>query len=57
MLMNELNAFYLKYLLWLEPPHFLNVIRLVYYFLAGMPAIRELYQYLSDPYVLFLTML
>ncbi|KAJ3234962.1 hypothetical protein HDU81_000981 [Chytriomyces hyalinus] len=45
----ELNAFYLKALLWLPPPHFINVLRLVTMFLFCMPATREVYQYLSDP--------
>ncbi|KAI8610751.1 phosphatidyl serine synthase-domain-containing protein [Chytriomyces sp. MP71] len=45
----ELNAFYLKALLWLPPPHFINVLRLFIMFLFCMPATREVYQYLSDP--------
>jgi phosphatidylserine synthase 2 len=48
-LLAELNSFYLKYLLWLEPPHWLNIGRLVFYFFAGIPATREMYQYISDP--------
>ncbi|KAJ3179909.1 hypothetical protein HDU87_002477 [Geranomyces variabilis] len=47
-LQTELNAFYLKYLLWLPPPHYLNVWRLVYYFFMALPAVREAFQYLSD---------
>ncbi|KAJ3282818.1 PSS-domain-containing protein [Rhizoclosmatium globosum] len=45
----ELNAFYLKALLWIPPPHFINVLRLVVMFFFCMPATREVYQYLSDP--------
>lgn len=44
----ELNAFYLKFLLWLPPSHFLNVWRLILFFLMGLPGTREFYQYLSD---------
>ncbi|KAI8854539.1 phosphatidyl serine synthase-domain-containing protein [Chytridium lagenaria] len=44
----ELNAFYLKYLLWLPSAHFLNVWRLIMYFFLCMPAVRESYQYLTD---------
>ncbi|KAJ3045499.1 hypothetical protein HDV00_009153 [Rhizophlyctis rosea] len=44
----ELNAFYLKYLLWLAPEHYLNIWRLILYFLMALPAVREFYQYVSD---------
>ncbi|KAI9227441.1 MAG: phosphatidyl serine synthase-domain-containing protein [Piptocephalis tieghemiana] len=45
----ELNAFYLKYLLWIPPVHWINVLRLVIFFLCSIPGVRELYQYMSDP--------
>ncbi|KAI9350111.1 phosphatidyl serine synthase-domain-containing protein [Obelidium mucronatum] len=45
----ELNAFYLKALLWIPPPHFINITRLIVMFFFCMPATREVYQYLSDP--------
>eukprot|EP00842_Homolaphlyctis_polyrhiza_P006232 jgi/Hompol1/660/HPOL_004255-RA len=45
----ELNAFYLKYLLWIPISHPLNVYRLLFFFFMCMPAVREAYQYLSDP--------
>ncbi|KAJ3090084.1 hypothetical protein HK102_004705 [Quaeritorhiza haematococci] len=45
----ELNAFYLKYLLWIPPSHYLNVWRLILYFFMCIPAVREAYQYLTDP--------
>ncbi|TPX73019.1 hypothetical protein SpCBS45565_g00106 [Spizellomyces sp. 'palustris'] len=44
----ELNAFYLKYLLWLPPSNPLNIARLVLYFFLALPATREAYQYLID---------
>ncbi|KAJ3062994.1 hypothetical protein HDU98_001129 [Podochytrium sp. JEL0797] len=44
----ELNAFYLKALLWVPPPHPINIIRLVAMFFFCLPATREVYQYLSD---------
>ena len=49
MLVAELNTFYLKYVLWLEPPHYLNLVRLILFFFAGAVALREIFQYLDDP--------
>ncbi|XP_038051851.1 phosphatidylserine synthase 2-like [Patiria miniata] len=48
-LLAELNTFYLKYILWIPPPHLLNWLRLVLYVLVGSCALRELFQYMSDP--------
>lgn len=45
----ELNPFYLKYLLWMEPDHPIIIARLAGIFLAGLPAVRELFQYINDP--------
>ncbi|KAF9527517.1 phosphatidylserine synthase 2 [Crepidotus variabilis] len=45
----ELNPFYLKSLLWMEPDHPIIVLRLVFVFLCALPAVRELYQYINDP--------
>lgn len=50
-LLCELNAFYLKFILWIPPEHPLNVYRLTLYFFCGVPAVREFYQYLHDPNV------
>ena len=47
-LMAELNTFYLKFVLWIPPPHFLCLIRLVFLLLTGAVAIRETYQYMDD---------
>jgi hypothetical protein len=45
----ELNPFYLKFLLWMEPDHPFVIMRLVGVFLCGLPAVRELYTYMNDP--------
>ncbi|KZT23395.1 phosphatidylserine synthase 2 [Neolentinus lepideus HHB14362 ss-1] len=45
----ELNPFYLKSLLWMEPDHPIVIARLAGIFLCGLPAVRELYQYINDP--------
>eukprot|EP01113_Clastostelium_recurvatum_P032916 TRINITY_DN4292_c0_g1_i2.p1 TRINITY_DN4292_c0_g1~~TRINITY_DN4292_c0_g1_i2.p1 ORF type:complete len:458 (-),score=145.06 TRINITY_DN4292_c0_g1_i2:34-1407(-) len=45
----ELNAFFLKYLLWIPPPHPINVWRLLMWSSMGMPALREYYQFVTDP--------
>lgn len=44
-LIAELNAFYLKALLWLPTDHFFNSIRLIIFIPAGALAIRECYAY------------
>lgn len=45
----ELNCFFLKYVLWHPPPHPLVFWRLVILFLFCLPALREYYQWVSDP--------
>ncbi|KAH9841687.1 phosphatidylserine synthase 2 [Rhodofomes roseus] len=45
----ELNPFYLKSLLWMEPDHPFVIARLAGVFLCALPAVRELYQYVNDP--------
>jgi len=45
----ELNPFYLKSLLWMEPSHPFVILRLAGVFLCALPAVRELYQYVNDP--------
>ncbi|KAF9437662.1 hypothetical protein BGZ76_011703 [Entomortierella beljakovae] len=44
----ELNAFYLKTLLWIPPAHIINVIRIFSYFMFGIPGVREAYQFFYD---------
>ncbi|KAF5317800.1 hypothetical protein D9619_012676 [Psilocybe cf. subviscida] len=45
----ELNPFYLKSLLWMEPDHPVIIMRLAGIFLCALPAVRELFQYINDP--------
>ncbi|CAH8461345.1 unnamed protein product [Schistosoma rodhaini] len=45
----ELNTFYLKFVLWVPPPHFLCLGRLIFLTLMGATAIREYFEYLDDP--------
>jgi len=46
---DELNAFYLKYLLWIPPAHYINTARITLHAFAGAVAVREAYQYFTDP--------
>ncbi|XP_054164908.1 phosphatidylserine synthase 2-like [Oppia nitens] len=48
-LVAELNTFYLKFVLWLEPPHYLNSLRLWLLVFVGAVSLRESFQYLDDP--------
>ena len=48
-LVAELNCFYLKFILWIPPPHYLNLLRLLLMLLTGAVALRETFQYLDDP--------
>ncbi|CAG8499237.1 5685_t:CDS:2 [Paraglomus brasilianum] len=47
-LQGELNAFYLKYLLWIPSTHPLNSYRATLLCFCCFPATREAYQYLTD---------
>ena len=42
-----LNAFFLKTLLWLPPPHFLNISRLLFLWLLALPAAKEYHAFLE----------
>lgn len=44
----ELNVFYLKALLWMEPDHRFVIARLAAMFVCALPAVREFYQYMHD---------
>lgn len=44
----ELNAFFLKFVLWIPPPHPLNIIRLLIWWSIGLPGVREYYQFVTD---------
>eukprot|EP00835_Amoeboradix_gromovi_P004466 NODE_349_length_10402_cov_0.251286.p3 type:complete len:331 gc:universal NODE_349_length_10402_cov_0.251286:3693-4685(+) len=48
-LLTELNAFYLKFVLHIPPEHFLNTLRLLVIYLMAVPAVREAYHYLNEP--------
>ncbi len=44
----ELNAFFLKYVLWIPPPHILNHIRLALWFGMANVATREYYVFITS---------
>jgi len=48
---NELCAFFLKTLLWVPPPHPINPIRLLVWWLIALPALREYYEFVTNPHV------
>jgi phosphatidylserine synthase 2 len=50
-LIGELNAFYLKYLLWIPPTNPLNTYRLLFFSMTAAAAINEAHQFVSDPEV------
>jgi len=45
----ELNCFFLKFVLWHPPPHYLVIGRLFLWFFIGLPATREYYEFVSNP--------
>ena len=45
----ELNTFYVKYVLWVPPPNFLNLVRLMFYLLGGAVGMREAFEYFDNP--------
>ena len=51
-MIQELNTFYLKAMLWVPPNHSLNLYRELLYGFGGACAVKELYDYLSSTYVL-----
>lgn len=48
LLLVELGTFYLKFILWIPPPHFLCIFRLFFFLLAGAVAMREMFEYLDN---------
>ena len=44
----ELGTFYLKFILWIPPPHFLCLARLLFFLLAGGVAMREVFEYMDN---------
>jgi len=51
----ELNAFFLKYVLWIPPPHLLNHIRLALWFGIANIATREYYVFITSKEGMHLT--
>jgi len=47
-LLQDFNAFALKYILWMPPRNPLNTYRLVLWWLLGMMAVREFYEYITN---------
>nr|XP_045618708.1 phosphatidylserine synthase 2-like isoform X1 [Procambarus clarkii] len=48
-LLAELNTFYLKFVLWVAPGHWANLVRLAFILPWGAVALREVFQFLDDP--------
>ncbi|XP_060078591.1 phosphatidylserine synthase 2-like [Ylistrum balloti] len=48
-LLVEINDFYIKFVLWIPPEHYLNVSRIVLVLFMAAPSAREAFQYLDDP--------
>jgi len=48
-LLCELCTFYLKFILWIPPEHWINPTRLALYLLTGSVAMREFFQFFDDP--------
>ena len=44
----ELDAFFLKYLLWIPPPCPLNIYRILVFCLIGPPGLRQVYLYMMN---------
>uniref|UniRef100_A0A8C5Z2U9 Phosphatidylserine synthase n=1 Tax=Marmota marmota marmota TaxID=9994 RepID=A0A8C5Z2U9_MARMA len=47
-LLAELNTFYLKFVLWMPPEHYLVLLRLVFFVNVGGVAMREIYDFMDD---------
>ncbi len=48
-LVTELNTFYIKFVLWFDPEHPINFVRLFFMCLWGAVGLRETFQLLDDP--------
>ena len=49
LLILKLNAFYLKFILWIPTDHPINIIRLVFISLCGSVMVHEVFQRIKDP--------
>uniref|UniRef100_A0A8C4Q0C6 Phosphatidylserine synthase n=1 Tax=Eptatretus burgeri TaxID=7764 RepID=A0A8C4Q0C6_EPTBU len=47
-LLAELNTFYLKFVLWMPPEHYLVLLRLLFFVNAGGVALREVYDFMNE---------
>ncbi|XP_005064278.2 phosphatidylserine synthase 2 isoform X1 [Mesocricetus auratus] len=47
-LLAELNTFYLKFVLWMPPEHYLVLLRLVFFVNVGGVAMREIYDFMDE---------
>jgi len=47
--LEELNAFFLKFILWVPPESSLNVLRLATFTWLALPGCRQCYAYMTDP--------
>ena len=45
----DLNAFFLKHLLWIPSNHPFNIYRLALWFFIALPSLRQVYIFVSDP--------
>lgn len=45
----ELNLFYLKFILWIPPPHFIMQVRMALYLGIGAVSLNETFRYMDDP--------
>ena len=45
----ELNLFYLKFILWIPPPHFIMQVRMALFLGIGAVALNETFRYMDDP--------
>ncbi|KAK7891611.1 hypothetical protein WMY93_023574 [Mugilogobius chulae] len=48
-LLAELNTFYLKFVLWMPPEHYLVLLRLVFFVNVGGVGMREIYDFMDHP--------
>jgi len=47
--LEELNAFFLKHILWVPPESYLNMVRLAIWSAITLPSTRQVYAYITDP--------
>ena len=45
----DANVFFLKYMFWIPPSHWILIVRLVLVFLMSLPSMRQIYLFCLDP--------